>query len=242
MLLISYSSLVAGKEITVSAAMSLRAPFEEIGRLFTSETGVKTVFNFGASGSLRTQIEGGAPVDVFASASEKDMNMLSDKGLLVLDTRKEFAQNKMVLAVPAGVGIKSFDELTLPSVRRIAVGNPATTPNGQYAKEALVKLGLWNKLQEKFVYAENVRQSLDYLVRGEADAGMLFITDAMLEPQKVKVVIEAPSGILKPILYPASVIKGSKNESDARAFVIYLKSPTARNVLKKYGFIIPIGG
>src|SRR5512136_94773 len=138
-----------GKEILVSAAISLKNAFEEIGRLYEKKTGVRVRFNLGASGLLQKQIESGAPVDIFASAGEKQMDELQAKGLIFADTRRNFARNELVLVIPENskLPIRSFTDLARPEVARIAIGNPKTVPAGQYAEEALNRLKLWDKVQ-----------------------------------------------------------------------------------------------
>ncbi|MGC9003220.1 MAG: molybdate ABC transporter substrate-binding protein [bacterium] len=225
--------------ITVSAAISLKDSFQEIGKLFEKKhKGVKVFFNFGASGTLQAQIEGGAPVDVFASAAPKQMDALEKKGLVVEGTRRNFAGNVLVLIVPSKskLPIKSFADLEKPFVKRIAIGDPKTVPAGQYSEEVLENLRLWDKLKEKFVYAENVRQVLDYVARNEVDAGLVYLTDAFIRRKQVKIVGEAPKGSCKPVVYPIAVVKTSQNVPLAKDFVALVLSPEGQKILKKYGF------
>jgi molybdate transport system substrate-binding protein len=225
--------------LTVSAAISLKDSFEEIGRLFQKKhKGVKVFFNFGASGTLQTQIEGGAPVDVFASAAPKQMDALEKKGLVVEGTRKNFAGNVLVLIIPLSskLHIRSFSDLEKPYVKRIAIGNPKTVPAGQYSEEVLRNLKLWDKLTQKFVYAENVRQVLDYVARNEVDAGLVYLTDAWIKKKQVKIVAEAPKGSCKPVVYPIAVVKNSRNIPLAKQFIELVMSPEGQKILKKYGF------
>jgi len=217
----------------------MKNAFEEIGRVDEATTrNVKVSFNFGASGDLARQIEGGAPVDVFVSASITEMDDLDSKGLVLRETRVNFARNRLVLVVPAGSGLKvtSFIDLQKPEVKKIAMGSPKTVPAGRYAEEVLRHYGVMDSLRERLVFAENVRQVLDYVVRGEVDAGMVYATDAMTRPKEVNVVATAPEGSHKPILYPIAVIKGTKWESAARGLVSLVVSPEGRKVLERHGF------
>ncbi|MGV8073138.1 MAG: molybdate ABC transporter substrate-binding protein [Syntrophobacteraceae bacterium] len=235
------SALYAGphQELTVSAAASLKNSFEEIGRLFESQRdGVKVSLNFASSGDLATQIMGGAPVDVFASAAEREMDNLEAKALTVPGTRCAFAQNSIVLAQPvkSPVKIGSFVDLKGTQVKLISIGNPATVPAGLYAEEALHYFGLWNDIKGKMVFGESVRQVLDYIAHGEVDAGIVFSTDARIRPNDLKVIASAPAGSHRPIIYPIAVVKESKQENLARDFIGFIVSEEGRKVLEKYGF------
>ena len=226
------------KEIIVSAAASLRDAFLEIGAIYEKQTGVKPNFNFAASGVLQQQIETGAPVDVFASAAQQQMEALQKKGLLLDETRKDFTGNSLVLIVPAKskLNIKSFLDLADAKVERIAIGNPKTVPAGQYAQDSLTALKLWDKLQQRFIPAENVRQVLDYVSRDEVDAGLVYASDAAISEGKISVVAEAPDGTHEPIIYPIAVIKDSTNKDDAVKFIDLTQGKTGKDILAKYGF------
>ena len=167
------------KEILVSAAISLKNAFEEIGALYEKQTGVRARFNLGASGLLQKQIETGAPVDVFASAGAKQMDDLQAAGFILAETRRDFARNELVLVVPAEsqLPIHSFADLARPEAARIAIGSPKTVPAGQYAQETLTSLKIWDRIQPRLVLAENVRQVLDYVSRGEVEAGLVYASD-----------------------------------------------------------------
>jgi len=227
------------QELTVSAAISLKNAFEEIGKLFeAAHKGVKVDFNFGASGDLVRQIEGGAPVDVFASAAQKDMDEAEKKGLVLPDSRINFAGNSVVLITPANskIPIKTFQDLGLNQVEKIAAGNPKTVPAGRYAEEVFVYFKLLTAIKEKLIYAENVRQVLDYVARGEVDAGVVYTTDAMVKAKDIRIVATAPEESHKPVIYPAAVVKGTNKEILAKAFVSVLISEEGKKVLERYGF------
>jgi len=226
-------------EILVSAAVSLKNAFDEIGSIYEKRTGVRVRFNLGASGLLQKQIESGAPVDIFASAGEKQMDALQSRGLILADTRCNFARNALVLIVPAdsGLPIRSFAELVRPEVRKIAIGNPKTVPAGQYAREALCNLKLWDTLQSRFVMAENVRQVLDYVSRGETEAGIVYASDVLAAPGKATLAAYAPKDSHSPILYPIAAVKETRERRNARRFIDLTLGKEGQAILKKYGFL-----
>jgi molybdate transport system substrate-binding protein len=226
--------------IVVSAAMSLKSAFEEIGALSASAADItRPAFNFGASGDLLAQIRGGAPADVFAAAAVKDMDVLEAEGGLLPGTRFDFAANGIVLIVPTATksGVSSFADLAKPAVARIAMVNPKTGPAGRYAEEVFAGTGITNLVRLKLVYAENVRQVLDYVARGEVDAGVVYATDAMTRPQEVTLVAAAPPGSHKPVVYPIAVIKSSTHREAAKAFLAAVRSEAGQAILARYGFV-----
>jgi len=236
---INLSSAEPANEITISAAISLKNAFEEIGKTFQGKhPGTKVRFNFGASGDLARQIEGGARVDVFASAAQKDMDEIDQKGLITSGTRINFAGNTMVL-VKSGLSrirMESFEDLRKSEVKKIVIGNPKSVPAGRYAEEVLKYLNLWEIVKEKLVFAEHVRQVLDYVARNEVDPAMVYTTDAMIRPKEVRIVMKAPDKSHQPIVYPIALVKGSKNQSLAKEFTTLVLSVEGKNLLSKYGF------
>ncbi len=216
----------------------METAFVKIANLYTKKTGVKVNFSFGASGNLEKQIEAGAPVDVFASAGEKEMDALQSQTLIEPGTRADFAGNILVLVVPADSKLKldSFRQLAEPQVKRLAVGDPKTVPAGFYAQQALQNLHLWSKLHSRLIFAEDVRQVLDYVMRDEVNAGIVYSTDVMIAHGKVRQVAEAPAGIYGPVRYPIAVVKGCAHPNAARQFVNLILSPEGQGVLKSYGF------
>jgi molybdate transport system substrate-binding protein len=227
----------SGGEILVSAAASLQDAYREIARRFLERAGVKVTLNFASSGELEKQIEFGAPADVFASAGEREMNNLAAKGLIDAATRADFAGNVLVLAVPAAskASLKNFSELA--SVERIAIGNPETVPAGHYAQQSLVRSHLWDQVKGRLIFAENVRQALEYVAHGEADAGLVYATDIPVAQGRVKMVVAAPEGTYGPIRYPIAVIQGTRHAEAAREFVRFVLGSEGQSVLKQYGFI-----
>ena len=228
------------QDLLVSAAASLKDTFTEIGELFESENSNVTItFNFGGSNILQKQIEQGAPIDVFASAAAITMDNLEDEKLIIKETRKSFASNKIVLIVPknAGVKLSSFNDLTEDSVERIAIGSKEV-PVRIYTEEVLRHLKLWDKLDYKFVYGNNVRQVLQYVARGEVEAGLVYSTDAA-SSKAVRVVAEAEGEWHSPIVYPIAVINDSKNKQASEKFIDFVMSPVGQGILRKYGFAVP---
>jgi molybdate transport system substrate-binding protein len=234
------AGLVQAGELTVSAAASLTDAFKEIARDYEAHyPGAKVLLNFGASGALLQQIAKGAPVDVFASADQETMDAAVRQGLVAAGERKDFVRNTLVLIVPAagGPNLKRLEDLRQPGVQRIAVGNPASVPVGRYTRHALGSAKLWEPLEPKLINTQNVRQALDYVARGEADAGFVYGTDAALLKDKVKVALEVPLDL--PISYPIATTAASTNSAEARRFVAYVLTPTAQRILARYGFLKP---
>ena len=227
--------------ITVSAAISLKDALDELGPIFQVQqqhknAGAAVTFNYGGSGTLARQIEQGAPVDVFFSAAEKQMDELATQGLIDADSRRDLVGNALVLIAPAQAAtLHSFQDLSNPAIKAIALGETSTVPAGMYARQTLEHLGLFAAVQKKVVYAKDVRAVLTYVETGNADAGMVYQTDANTS-KKIRVIAVAPADSHDPILYPAAVLRDSKNKPAARAFLEFLAGPDARAVFQKYGF------
>lgn len=225
--------------LTISAAASLKDAFGDIKKLYAKESpNVTLTYNFGSSGELMTQIEQGAPADAFVSAGSKQMDELKQKDLLINDTDKKLLKNEVVLIVPkTGSSLKNFEGLTDSSIKKVALGEPKSVPAGQYGAETLTKMGIYDKVQPKAVFAKDVKQVLAWVESGDADAGIVYTTDAKVST-KVKVIATAPEKYHSPIIYPEAVIKGTKNEKAARAFLKFLSTDSAKKVFQKYGFTI----
>jgi molybdate transport system substrate-binding protein len=226
--------------ITVSAAISLKDALDEIAPLYEAQQqsagGVKVVFNYGGSGTLESQIEQGAPVDVFFSAAENYMDQLAAKGMIAAETRRDVAGNTLVLIAPTTSETPhNFQDLTQPEIKIIALGEPGTVPAGMYARQTLQHAGIWSAVEKKIVYAKDVRAVLTYVATNNADAGMVYQTDAKTS-QKVRVVALAPENSHDPIRYPAAVLQGAKNPAVARGFLQFVEGPQSRAVFEKYGF------
>ncbi|TBR58030.1 molybdate ABC transporter substrate-binding protein [Westiellopsis prolifica IICB1] len=241
-LALSSSSVVAqsNTELLVSAAASLKDVMEEIKTNYQqTKPNINIKYNFGASGALLQQIQQGAPVDVFISAGKKQIDTLEQSGQIVAGTRGILAKNRLVLIVPNNsTGVSSFNNLKDANIKKIAIGEPRSVPAGQYAEEALKKLGIYESIKPKFVYANNVRQVLAAVESGNADAGLVYQTDAKIS-NKVKVVVAADEKYHSPIVYPLAVLKRTKNLEPAKDFLQFLSGEQAKTVLQKYGFILP---
>jgi molybdate transport system substrate-binding protein len=190
---------------------------------------------------LQKQIEGGAPVDAFASAAHKQMNALVKGNLVDSASVKVFATNGMVLAVPANstLTITSFQDLTKADVKKVAYADPKVAPVGVAAEEILTSLGIMDQVKPKVVYTANASQTVDYVVRGEVDAGIMFTTDAKAAGDKVKVVTTAEPGWYTPIEYPIGVVTASSNKSLAQAFADFVLGSEGQAILAKDGFLPP---
>lgn len=233
------------QELILSVAISLKDATEEIGRGFmVAHPGVTLRYNFGASGDLQKQIEAGAPVDLFLSAGQRQMDELEKAALIVASTRRAFARNVLTVIKPADsrVDITKPADLLESRVGRIAVGNPRTVPAGQYAEESLRALGLWDRLQPRLVFAENVRQVLDYVARGEVEAGFVYTTDAATRTQGVKEAFRPPDDTYRPVVYPGAVVTASRRAALARSFLEALSSSQGQAALARFGFQAPPAG
>lgn len=224
-------------ELIVSAAASLTNAFKAIGDAYEQQhPGTKVLLNFGASDVLMQQIAKGAPADVFASADQKAMDKAIAEKVVDASTRQDFAANALVLIVPADSRFApaTLGDLASADVKRVAYGDPASVPIGRYAQGALQAAGVWDAVSAKSVLASNVRQSLDYVSRGEVDAGFVFATDAAIMPERVKVALTVPTQT--PVTYPIALVEGSRHAAEAKAFIAYVLSPAGQAVLAKYGF------
>jgi len=227
----------SAQQLTVSAAASLTDAFKEIGARFeAARPGTTVRFNFAASGVLLQQIVQGAPVDVFASADHETMNRAVEQKAVKAETRRDFASNSLVLISPAQGApvIAALPDLNKAEVRRIAVGKVASVPVGRYTQQALEGAQLWAGLQPRMVFADNVRQVLDYVSRGEVEAGFVYRTDAELTKDKVRIVLTV--GGHAPVTYPAAVVADSKQAALAESFVAFLAGGEAQGILARYGF------
>jgi molybdate transport system substrate-binding protein len=228
----------AQTKLTVSAAASLKEGLAETEAAYRQgHADVEFINNFGSSGTLAAQIDQGAPVDIFVSAAAKPMDELAAKGLIVAGSRRNLLRNTLVLIAPLDSKLRDFQGLADASIRVIALGDPASVPAGQYGRQTLSALHLLDKLNAKFVLGKDVRQVLTYVETGNADAGLVYATDAQASG-KVRVVATAPESAHDPIVYPAAVVKGSRGEGTARQFVEYLCSPAAQTIFMKHGFTI----
>jgi molybdate transport system substrate-binding protein len=227
--------------VLVAAAISLKAPLEDAALRFGAVSpGEPITFTFGSSGQLAAQIEQGAPVDLFVAASPVDMERVAAAGRIDSATRVAIAGNRLVVVVPRGQALPvDLAGLVAPRFARVAVGNPKTVPAGRYAREALYAAGVLDAIDARFVYAENVRQVVDIVARGEADAGIVYATDVALGGEPITSAFEIPEPLHTPILYEGAVVVGAAVAARARAFLRFLTSSAGRDSLAKYGFLPP---
>lgn len=237
LILSAMPALAGAQQLTVSAAASLTNVLKDLGtRYEAARPGVKLQYNFAASGVLIQQIAQGAPVDLFISADEETMAKGIEQKLLDGASRKDIASNQVVLIVPAtgAVPVSGLSSLTTEPVKHIAIGKLASVPVGRYTRQALEGARLWPALEQKFVYADSVRQVLDYVARGEVEAGFVYSTDAAVMPDKVKVVMRVDGH--SPVRYPAALTLDGKQKAATADFLAYLLSAPAQDVLAKAGF------
>lgn len=223
--------------LSISAAASLKDAMGDIQKEYAkSNPNVTLSINFGASGTLEQQIIQGAPCDIFISAATKQMDDLKSKGLLLDDTVSNFLGNELVLIVPSGkTDVTSFNDLATDKVKHVAVGEPSSVPAGQYAGQVFDSMKITAKVKSKEVLGKDVKEVLSYVETGNADAGLVYATDAKTS-SKVTVVATADESTHKPIVYPMAVIKASKNADAAKAFQTFLLGDTAKSIFQKYGF------
>jgi molybdate transport system substrate-binding protein len=234
-----YGALAQDRSVTVFAAASMKNALDDVDTAFTKKTGVKVVASYDASSALMKQIEGGAPADVFVSADLKWMDYGSQKKLIKDDTRVNLLGNELVLIAPKDSKIgnvtigQGFDLAKLAGDGRIATGDVQAVPVGIYAKAALQKLGVWDAVEPKMAMAANVRAALVLVARGEAPLGIVYSTDAKVEPG-VKVIGTFPESSHDPIVYPAAATTNAK--PDATPYLAFLRSAAAKSIFESYGF------
>src|SRR5215211_1154841 len=222
-------------ELTVAAASDLTPAFEEIGREFESATRTKVVFVFGSTGMLTRQIENGAPVDLFAAANVSYVDELEKEGLIIPDTKAIYARGRITLWMPneSTLRLQGIADLTRPEVMRIAIANPDHAPYGLAAKQALQSAGIWDRVQPKLVYGDNIRQTLQYAQTGNVEVAIVALSVSTQSNGRWTLI---PEELHQPIDQGLAVIKSTKNEPAARAFATFISSPQGKAIMKKYGF------
>ena len=229
---------VEPKTVTVLAAASLTDVMGELETMYEAEhPDVDLVFSFAGSGALQTQIEEGAPADIFISAAWIQMNNLRDEGLIDEASIRDLLINKVVLIVPTGsdIGLTSFEGVTSDNVTMIGLGEVESVPAGKYAEQIFTFLGIWDEVQGRANYGSNVRTVLQWVEAGEVSCGVVYATDAYTS-DSVTIVAEAPEGSHDPVIYPAGIIAGSEVIEQSEAFLQYLEGPEASAVFESYGF------
>lgn len=233
-------SFAASAKVTVFAAASMTDALQQVAKDYAKQNPKnEVVFSFASSSTLAKQVEEGAPADIFVSASNKWMKYLSEKDLTVKETEKVLVGNDLVLIAPVKSAVNSVDIAKGEWINALkdsylSVGDPAHVPAGQYAEEALTKLNLWDKVQDRLARAKDVRGALALVERAEAPYGIVYSTDAKIS-QQVKTVSVFPADSHKPVVYPVSILKDHDN-TDSRDFLKYLESDAAKKVLVGYGF------
>ncbi len=225
-------------QITVAAASDLTPAFEEIGRQFEATHNVKVVFSFGSTGLLTKQIENGAPMDLFAAANVDYIDQLDQKGLIIPDTKAIYARGRITLwtSKDSPLTIEKVSDLTRPEVKRIAIANPDHAPYGMAAREALQSAGIWDTVKPKLVYADNIRQTLQYAETGNVEVAIVALSLSQQSNGRWAII---PEESHKPLNQAMAVIKGTKNEQEARAFGAFVNGTEGRTILAKYGFEFP---
>ncbi len=225
-------------ELLVSAAASLTDVLEEISELYKEKNpDVELVFTFGSSGALQSQIEEGAPVDIFISAAQKQMDDLEKGGHILEDTKTTLLINKVVLITSSddNKDLSSFEDLTKENIKKIAVGDPSNVPVGQYSEEIFSNLNITDDISSKLVLGNDVRTVLTWVENAEVDCGIVYATDAFTS-DKVEIITEAPSDSHKEVSYPAAVVKDSKHADESKAFIDFLSTDEIIKIFEKYGF------
>ncbi len=233
-----HSPVASNKELTVAAAADLAPAFEELGREFQPTHKIKVVFSFGSSGLLAKQIENGAPMDLFAAANTDYIDQLDKQGLIVPDTRTIYARGRITLWTrkDSPQRIEKISDLTRPEVKRIAIANPDHAPYGMAAREALQRAGIWDSVKSKLVYGENIRQTLQYAETGNVEVA---IVAQSLSLQSDGQWFLIPEELHRPLDQALAVIKGTKNEREAREFAQFVMGSEGRAIMRKYGFTLP---
>jgi len=226
-------------EVNISAAASLTDALTEIQQEYAKESNAILQFNFASSGSLQKQIAEGAPCDLFISASKAHMDTLEQAGLIVAESRTDLLGNSLTLVAAAEKtdAVKDYNALTSADVTSISIGTPDSVPAGKYAQQALQNLGIWDQIQDKIVYAKDVRQVLEYVDTGNVDCGLVYKSDTVVMTSGV-IVMDLPDDSHNPIVYPAALIKDSAQQEAAAKFFDFLKTDYAKGVFEKYGFTV----
>lgn len=224
--------------LLIAAAASLQKPLQEIAPLYEKAGNNRRAnYNFASSGSLQQQIEQGAPADLFISASNKQMEALQQKKLILDGTRQALLTNRLALITPKSSTLKltDFSQLTRLEIQRISVGEPRSVPAGQYAVEVFKKMGILDQIESKFVFGGNVKSVLASVETGDADAGVVYITDAK-DSDKVSIAAIANDQLHSPIVYPIAILKSSKAVEASKQYIEFLQSKPAREIFEKYDF------
>lgn len=224
--------------LTVSAASDLTPAFGELGPAFTEATGIGIEFNFGSTGQLAQQIIAGAPVDVFAAANVDFIDQLDDQGLILADTRALYARGRITLWTRSDSDIQITDpgQLTDPDIDRIAIANPDHAPYGVAAREAMQSAGVWDAVQDKLVLGENVSDTLRLAETGNVDVAIVALSLSLASEGTWTLIDET---LHEPIDQALAVIAATDHEPEARAFAEFVNSGQGREIMRRYGFVLP---
>ncbi|WP_414553126.1 molybdate ABC transporter substrate-binding protein [Anabaena sp. CCY 0017] len=225
--------------LTVSAGAGLKPVLDEIQKLYKQKQPQHKInYNFAASGALTRQIEQGANIDIFISASSRNMDELQNQGMLLAETRRNLIKSRVALIAPvSSTGISRFQDLTKPIVKRIAIGEPRSVPLGVYAEEVFQHLGILEQLKPKLVYTRSALEILNFVAAGNVEVGIVHDTTARTS-DKVKILAIAPEASHSPVVYPVAVLKNTKNPTAAKSFVEFLFSEQAKTLYTNYGYTI----
>lgn len=225
-------------ELTVAAAADLQFAFTEIGELYEQETGNKVIFSFGSTGQLAQQIENGAPFDLFAAANISFVDDLAKKDLVLPDTVALYARGRIVLAVnrDSGLSAVTLEDLLSDEITHIAIANPEHAPYGVAAKEALISAGVWDKIEDKIVYGENVRQTLQFVQTGDAQVGIVALSVANV-PEVTWTLLD--DSLHNPLDQALAVVASSSHQEEAKEFAAFINGEKGRPIMQKYDFVLP---
>ncbi len=232
--LLYFPSRTFSEELIVAAASDLTFAFNEIGKNFESETGNQVIFSFGSTGMLAEQIRHGAPFDIFAAADDRSIMSLKNENLLINDSIRHYAAGKLVIAYNKNTKlITSLEDLQLKEIKNITIANPDHAPYGIAAKEALVKAGLWNKLKQKIIFGENVRQALQFIQTGNVEAGIIAMSIAGVREINYVLIDEK---LYPPINQTMAILKNTPKQKVARKFIDFICSKKGKTILEKFGY------
>jgi len=232
-------NITAPQPLTVGAAASLQFALTDIGKLFEDQTGQRVIFTFGSTGNLAKQIENGAPIDLFLSADVIYVDELREKKRIHPETQQIYGQGRIVLASSRapGIQVKALKDLLDPAIKHVAIANPNHAPFGLAAKQAMISANIWDQIQPKLVFGENIRQTLQFIQTGNAEAGVIALSIA--EVPEITYVLIAEE-LHAPLDLALAVVKGSRQEKAAREFAAFILGPFGQPVLQKYGFQTPV--
>lgn len=235
---VMFATNPSAEEITVAAAADLQFAFADIAKLYQDKTGRKVSLVFGSTGQLVQQIENGAPFDLVAAANMSYVNQLVDKKLAIRDSAALYARGRIVLAVnkKSGVAAVKLEDLLSDTIKHISIANPEHAPYGLAAKQALQSLGLWEQVQPKLVYGENVRQALQFLQTGDVEVGIISLSVANV-PEITWTLID--ESLHTPLDQALAISTVSKNPELAEDFIAFINGEYGRPIMRQYGFLLP---